>query len=380
VQSLSVSAAHNPNGHTATTVLAALQGRGGVRRFSFRYELLNSGGDVVRELDNVLACTVEQNWLADIKRTAKFRVRDTGVINYLSDLIKPWVRLHLPPYGDGDWVEWPQGVFSLASPTRTADDANRVIREVDAYDLLQVYLDDRVADRYVVLAGTNYFDAVGDLVDGGPIGRAVIPWEDIDLPADREWEPGTPKLRIINDLLGAVNYESLSFDEDGTAVATPYLSPASRTEEYTYDDGQYGVMVPFVDQTLDLFSIPNRWVLVVSEPDRPALVGEYTNNDPASLTSTVRRGRVITDFRTEQEAADQVSLDAKAARLAFEASQVYEAIEFETAIMPIHSGNDVYRIGYAPLAINDKYAEHSWSMELRAGATMRHRARRVVTV
>jgi hypothetical protein len=68
------------------------------------------------------------------------------------------------------------------------------------------------------------------------------------------------------------------------------------------------------------------------------------------------------------------------ARLAFEASQVYEAIEFETGLMPIHSGNDVYRITFSRLAVDAKYSEHTWEMDLDAAATMNHRARRVVTI
>jgi hypothetical protein len=136
-----------------------------------------------------------------------------------------------------------------------------------------------------------------------------------------------------------------------------------------------------MDQELDLFNVPNQWVMVVSEPELdPPLRSVYTNSDPASPTSTVRRQRTITDYREEQEAVDQASLDGKVARLAFEASQVYESIPFQTALMPIHSGNDVYRLVVSRLAINAAYVEHSWKMTMKAGVPMDHVARRVVTV
>jgi hypothetical protein len=48
--------------------------------------------------------------------------------------------------------------------------------------------------------------------------------------------------------------------------------------------------------------------------------------------------------------------------------------------MPIQSGNDVFRVRYSPLAIDAKYSEHEWSMDLAAGSVMRHKIRRVVTV
>lgn len=367
----------NPNSHVEATILDALRGRSGARRLTFRYELLDSTNVVIRELDNVLGGSVAQNWLADIKRTASFTIRDGLLIDYLSNRIKPYVRLHLPPYGEDDWVEWPQGVFLLSTPARTIDTSGFVIREVDGYDVLQVFADDLIDTRYTLAAGASYTGAVSTLL--GSIPKNITASTAVALTA-REWEPGTSKLTILNGLLSAINYESLCFDEDGVAIVQPYRAPSTRAAEYTYADDADSVIIPEVEQTLDLFVIPNKWVLVVSDPDRPALTGTYTNNDPASPTSTVRRARTITDFRTEQDAPDQASLTAKAARLAFEASQVYEAIDFETGLMPIHSGNDVYQLTYSLLAVDAKYSEHSWAMELAAGAAMKHRARRVVSV
>ncbi|WP_149264301.1 hypothetical protein [Actinomadura sp. K4S16] len=277
----------------------------------------------------------------------------------------------------GGYVEWPQGVFLLSTPSRSVDASDVVTRAVDGYDQLQIFIDDVVPDRYTAAAGAAYTTVVSSLL--GSVAKQVTPSSAV-LPVAKEWEPGTTKLAIINELLSAINYDSLSFDEDGVALVRPYVSPQDRPAEYTYADDAVSVMNPEVEQELDLFSVPNRWVLVVSDPDRAALSAVYTNSDPASPTSTVRRQRVITDFRQEEDAADQATLAARAARLAFEASQVFETISFTTALMPVHSGNDVYKILYGPLAVNAKYAEHTWEMELKAGTQMRHQARRVVSI
>jgi hypothetical protein len=367
----------NPNGHTTAEVTDVLNGAHGFRRFSFRYELLDAGNVYVQDLDNIMSAKIDQNWLADVKRSASFVLRETGLIDFLSDRIKPYVRTWIPPYGPSDYVEHPQGVFLLSTSSRNSDEQARVTREVTAYDALQVFLDDLVTARYTVAIGANFVTAATTLLGGIP---STVTTSTKTLAVAMEWEPGTSKLRIINDLLNAVNYESLSFDEDGRAVIRPYRDPTTRTEEFTYGDGTSGLVIPNVDQELDLFSVPNRWVLIVSDPDRAAMTSSYTNADPASPTSTVRRQRTIVDFRTEEDAVDQATLDAKVARVAFEASQIFEAIPFSTGLMPIHSGNDVYRLRYAPLAVNAKYTEQSWSMELKAGAAMAHRARRVVTV
>lgn len=382
MQSLTVPTDRNPNDHTPMEVLAALQGRTGARRFTFRYDLLSADGTLVGTLSNVQSGKVAQNWLSDIKRTATFRLRETGGIDYLADRIRPWVRLHLYPYGTLDWVEWPQGVFLLATPGRTINGEGTITREVEAYDHAKVYADDLVTDRYAVPAGTQYIAAILTLLGtlGAGYPPASYPALPTSLPETKEWEPGTSKLKIMNELLDAINFESLSFNEMGGAVIRPYTSPADRAPEYTYATDSVSIMHPEVTQELDLWSVPNKWHLVVSDPDRPVLTSTYTNTNPASPTSTVRRGRTITDYRPDQEAADQATLDAKVARLAFEASQVFEAVEFSTGLMPIHSGNDVYRIEHTGLAVNAKYGEQSWELELRAGTPMKHRARRVVTV
>lgn len=374
-------AARNPNGHTSEEVLAALQGRSGSRRWSFRYVLLDSANRYVQDLDNVLAGSVSQNWLADIKRTASFTMREAGGIDWLSDRVQPFVRLHLEPYGPEDWVEWPQGVFLLTSPVRKANRAGVVTREVDGYDQLQVYADDLTDTRYSLAAGTVVTTAVRTLVTGvlDPPAVNLTPHTGT-LTAAKEWEPGVSKLKIINDLLGMINYDSLSFDEEGAAVVRPYRLPQERAEEYTYADDDQGLVFPELEQGLDLWGVKNKWTLVVSEPDQPVLTSSYTNVNPASPTSTVRRRRTISDFRTETEAVTQAVLDAKVQRLAFEASQVYETVPFRTGLMPIHSGSDVLRVRLERLAINAKYAETSWRMTLKAGAPMEHSARRVVAV
>lgn len=282
-------------------------------------------------------------------------------------------------YRDEDVMEFPLGVFIPSTPPRKADPAGVVTREVEAYDLLQVLTDDKVPDRYTAAAGTNYITVVKALLDSAGIVAQNLTPTISTLPADRDWDPGTPKLRIVNDLLDAINYRSLWFDADGQAVAQPYVSPADRAAEYTYQDDGQSVILPEVQESLDLFAVPNRWVLTVSEADRPALRSEYTNANVNSPTSTVSRGRTIVDYR-QVEAADQAALDGMTQRVAFEASQVYQQVEFETAIMPMHSDSDVLNLKFGHLGLDAKYSETGWSFDLKAGARMRHRVRRVVTV
>lgn len=363
------------SGYSTDAVKKALHAAN--RIIAFRYDLLDKQNNFKSQLNNVLAGSVANNALAQIKRTARFNLRDDGSINFLSDRIKPWARLKMP---DAGWAEWPLGVFILSTPPRKSDSAGVVTREVDAYDLLQVLVDDKVSDRYVVSAGTNYITAGKTVLDGAGLTAQNLTATTKTLPADRDWAPGTTNLQIINDLLGAINYRSLWFDENGLAVAQPYVSPDVRASEYIYSDDDQSVMFPEVEQGLDLFGIPNKWVLVVSEPDRSVITSTYTNSNVLSPTGTVNRGRTIVDYRSSSEAVDQATLDAKVQRLAYEASQVYEQVTFETAIMPFHSDSDVLTLNFSKLGISDKYSETSWSYDLKAGSRMKHIIRKVVSV
>jgi hypothetical protein len=255
-----------------------------------------------------------------------------------------------------------------------------VTRNVEAYDLGQILLDDCVTTRYTVASGANVIAEVKSLLTGAGITATNLTPSSKTLPAARDWDPGTPKLEIINDLLHAIAYDDLWFDGDGVAVAAPYVSPAQRASAYTYRDDGQSVMFPEVEQSLDLWNVPNRWVRYVSESDVVTMRSEYTNSSASSPTSTVSRGRTITSVASA-DAVDQASLDAIVQRAAFESSQVYEVVQLATAVMPMHAHRDVLTMTYSGMDIPAQtYEEIAWGFELKAGANMKHAIRRIVTV
>lgn len=369
------------NGYTDDEVRQVLQGAS--RGWSFRYDLLGLDNERLGALSAVSSASVEYNALADVSGQAKFVIEETDEVDFLRDRIQPWVRLAMPANDRGDpaWVEWPQGVYLLSTPTRKTTAAGRVLREVGGMDQTLVLREDLTAERYHVAAGTKYTDAVVTLLDGLIPQLDVVP-SDLTLPTAKEWDPGTSRASILGDLLTAANYQGFHLDAFGAGQVRPYQSPQDQAPSYTYANDAVSVMLPEVSQERDLYGVANRWVLVASVPDADvALTAEKTNDSASSPTSTVSRGRTITDYREVQEdAPDQATLNARVERLAFEASQVYEAVEFETGLQPFHEHAEVYSIAFSDLGLSAKFSEHRWSMDLRAGATMKHRARRVVSV
>jgi hypothetical protein len=346
------------------------------RRVRFRYELLNHDYSHKKWLEGVeRGGEITHNFLADIKRTCRLTMEEAPDIDFLVDMLKVWMGIEMP---DGGWADYPQGVFLMSSRDRKWD-GFRTTRAIEGYDLSQVLVEDKIDSRYTVHRTTNVVDAVETLLDTTFVAHDIIPSEDI-MPATRQWEPGTPKRQIVNDLLESINYEALYFDSNGVGRSAPYVTPSDAEPEYTYITDDTSIILPMATNTLDLFNVPNKFVLTISQPDRDPITSVYVNNEYHSPTSYMRRGRYIVDFREDEDAATKAILDKRAKRIAAEASQVFEQAEFETALMPHHEHGDILTLAHSDLDVAGQFRETGWRMRLQPGATMTHEVRRVVVI
>jgi hypothetical protein len=283
---------------------------------------------------------------------------------------------HIVP---SQYIDFPLGVFLLATPKRM-DEENAVKREIEAYDGLLILIDDKLQSTYTITAGTNYKQAIIDLLATAGITQYIIEDTTKTLPITMAFDPGTSKLSVINSLINQINFTPIRVDVYGNFVTNSYIAPSSRGIEYTYSDDSMSVTYKGMTESLDLFHIPNNWVVVATNAETAPLKSVYTNSNASSITSTVSRGRTITDYREIDNIADQQSLDSYTLRIANEASQIYGYLEFDTAIMPMHDYQDLLNIVYSKLGINDKYIETEWSFDLETGAKMHHVVRKVVTI
>lgn len=366
--------------YTRQDLLDALHGIYGKRELHFRYELLDKNNVKIKDLDCIIDGEVSLGSLNQIKRTAKFKLEDKGDINWFNNRIKVFCRLYMPrPKSDIPFVEFPLGVFLLAAPTKKLE-GGRIIREVDAFDGLLVLRDDKFESRYFIAKDTNYKEAVTAILQSAGITAFNIAETDEVLSVDKEFEPGREKLFAINELLGAINFVPIHVDVNGYYTSYYYRSPSVRAAEYVYADDKESIITKDTEEELDLTSIPNRWVVTLSNPEELPLTSVYTNDNPDSLTSTINQGRIVTDHREIEEISSQEALDAYVERIAFNASQVYGKLTFSTAINPLHDYADVLQMNVSELNINDKYSQTSWKMPLRAGALMNHEVRKVVQI
>lgn len=345
------------------------------RKISFRYELLNKNDELQGTLSTIKGCRVAYSSLGQLKSSANITMKEDSSINYLTDRIKPYVIFE----NRGEKYEFPMGIFLLNSPTRKDED-NTITRDIDCYSKLQILKQDKFGARYFIQRGTNYITAVSQIISSTGETKMKLTQKSATLPSDKEFDIEMSKLDIINQLLKEINYYSLNVDSEGYFVANPYILPVDREIDFEYIDDELSVLGAGATEDLDLFNVPNVFVRYVNNPERPDLRSEHINDNPDSIVSTVSRGIRIVDVQAVDDIASQSDLDDLTRRDAYNASEVYGHVNFETAIMPVHGFLNCLYLRYSPLGIDDKYIETSWEMDLKAGSKMSHTVRKVVNI
>lgn len=391
------------NGYTHEQIVKQLHAP--TLKFDFRYELLDNKNRRKFDLPNVQSATIDHAAFADIKRSAAFSIVEDNNLNidYLNDRIKPYMRLYIPKGRVFDteytffshiqvneneiieddrtegWVEFPLGVFLLSSPTRK-DDGYDIIRDVNAYDGLVILINDKINERLTILEGASYYTEIVGVLQSAGITSYNIALTDKILSRSIEYEPGTSKLKIINDLLNQLNYTPLHVDVEGYYTSYGYRSPSERSSDYEYMTDNESVIFQDAEEELDLFDVPNVFTVIRTNEEELPLKSTFINDNPLSPTSTVTRGFFHVDYREIDDIADQEALDTYVQRIAFEASQVYGRIRFTTALMPFHSYSNVIGFEYEPLNIKGTFLEMNWSMDLSVDGKMSHEVRQIINV
>lgn len=367
------------NNYDKSEVVNQLHGKSGVREIKFRYDLLNKNEIKIGELlSTPSGNSISFDSLAEIKRVANFNFKEAELqdVDWLNDRVQP---VYLLKMLNGNYIEWPLGTFLLSSPTRKEN--NRSIwRDVEAYDASLILKEDKFDNRYRILAGTKYITAITTILNGSGINKINITDNSGVIAVDKEFEIGQSKLEVVNKLLTELNYTSIWVDENSYFTSKPYILPSVRETDYEYKNDDLSIIQNGAIQEMDLFNVPNKWIVTASNPEKLPLVSVYVNDSLISKISTVNRGRTITDYSQIDDILDQTTLDTYTKRIAYNASQIYEKFIFNTAIMPHHSFMDTLFIEYSDLNISSKFTEITWNMELVSGGTMEHSTRRVIKI
>lgn len=301
----------------------------GHRQESWRVDLLNNNDVVITTLIGVQGGEFSFNLNAAIRGSGSIEYSGEP-IDWNLHRIQPWYRTEA---GD-QVVEWPLGVFLVATPSTDYGDGSRTV-SLEMYDKTKILEDDLVSSSYQVAKGVNVITAVRAVLTAAGQTRTAFEQSTQTLATAMVWPAGTSRLRIVNDLLAAANYFSIWADGDGVFRAEPYSSPQDRGSSWAFVDDEKSIYSPEFNHDFDTFDVPNR-VIVTGQSDgdteAPIAVAEDTGSGPFSIPT---RDRVIARYEEGQEATDTPTLLAIAKRLLQEGQQVGSTWSIKHAPIPL---------------------------------------------
>jgi hypothetical protein len=286
-------------------------------RESFLYELLDPFDNVLGRLDGVRSGgSLDWSTGAD--------VRCSGSIPYHGEIfIREERRVRVCHIQDE--LTTPLITALVRIPDSDFDNTG-MSGQLDLFDKTLILLEDNFGTSYAVAAGTNVISAVVAIIASTGIVKIAVEPSTALLSNGLVWEPNTPKLTIVNDLLAAANYWSVWADGLGVLRSSKYIPPDQRPIRHDFVDNYEGDYLPAFKRTWDRFSTPNRLILVAkSEGDVEGTSATATDEDPESPFSYLSRGRWITQTITDVEHAG--NLQELADRKLQEAQQVAETFE-----------------------------------------------------
>ena len=372
----------------------------GDRVTSYRWEVLTHAAGVdtlAGYLDGVVEPSAQLSWslYAAVKGTGSLKVNDLaaaaagmlriGALQLASARLRPVLVIDGLP-------EIPLGVYLFSAAPEAWSPAGRVY-SLELLDRNTVLDQDRVDVSYTVAAGTQILQAVATVIASAGESITVDASQTATLASAMVWKAGTTKLQIVNDLLAALNYNSLWVDGVGNYRATPYVLPASRSIGYELltgvnrelVDGDASIYGEEWARDRDLFKVPNKVITVQSgsgsvEP----LTGLATNTDASSPFSYAARGnRWLSEVIDGVDVPDgttpekQAYLDAKARASLVARSSVQATVEVKHLPLPVRV-SDVLRFRSAPAGIDKRHVLTSIDLDAHPRGLMSSKLQEVV--
>lgn len=320
---------------------------------------LESGTPVLRMSDS-----------ADIKMSLRGEFAIDPAADWLRDRIRPELIIN--------GIVYPLGIF-LPATVEVHEDEQTRSQSIEAYDQCWLVRDTVGVGYPRVNSGTNYIEAVKTFVTAAGITQILATPTDTTVTESRyDWGRCASYLLPVNDLLAEINYKGLWFNGAGAAVLEPAAVPTAENIQHVLDDKNIqSLVLPGITSKTDVFSAPNSFLVMCSNPDKTGdMWYTATNDNPSSPLSTVRRGRTITKFVKVKNIGSYDLLRAYAERLRNESMWTGVKYTVQTALLPGFGVSDVTALKYGDIA--DICVEHEWQMELKPGGTMTHELEKVV--
>lgn len=341
-------------------------------------ELLDIDLNLIEDIsDALVGGSISWSLKAGIHRTCDLEI--TTTVQWGAQLVRPYVILS----NGATTARWNLGVYMLTTPATRFGSSPRTY-SVQGYDRLML-LNREVGADYTVTAGTTYRQALLDAFSAAGLTGVYIEGSAADnaLPAAKSWplvatdeadadQTDTPAtwLRVVNDLLQAINFRSVWCNEDGTYQCVAYQAPGDRGPEWTFDadDAHLSIVGEDREQVQDVWDTPNKWVFrwknggTGIEGD-----GVYTV-DESDATNGDRLGRKLEWVSViDYDAASQAKLVELGDRRVAADKRTVTTYELQTGTFPPAGHADIYTYADTELGAAQKVQAIQWKLPLDGG-------------
>lgn len=303
------------------------------RKNEWQFDLLDKDENLkVRNIDCIQSFTMTYNSLTTLKCSLSVKMHDDSQINFLSDRL----RVRLTVKVRGYKFEFPMGVFKFSSAPADRDGSISSLiidtRNVTLYSKIKTYQDDKLTTDLELQEGTGIRN---EIIRQLGVTSYNFPQNTKSLQLPKVYNIGTSKIEVINDLLGILNWNSLSVDGDGIFYSNEYISPNDREIEISYTDEKDQQIEPAFNDDPGMEEIYNIFTGYCTI-DGVCYNYTYINDKEASPTSTVNIGNMCADPREFQECSSYTDLQNKVKAWANDNSYKYHKCTFTTFINPLH--------------------------------------------
>lgn len=282
----------------------------------WRADLLDSDDNKLADLPRVKGGSLNWSIFRDIQGDGSLDITDGAVDvepNWLSHRVQLW---HTDRLG----VERPFSIWLVTQPGVEVVHPGLSHLSLRLQDKTQL-LNQPIGSWVTYAAGTVVTSTVSGIILSRGESRTNVQASTETLTSSVSFEPEDTWLKVVNTLLAAIGYSSVSADMYGIMGAAPYVAPGDRPLVETYAAGK-AKMLPSYSDEADLSSIPNV-VKIISAGDETTagLIGSASNDDPSDPLSTANRPEVVV-VENVDEATSQGAIDAIAVKRLHELMQV----------------------------------------------------------
>ena len=334
---------------------------------TFEYYVVDPGTwKDMKRLDIVTKSSIDRDSSAETLGSAKIDITGT--------LEECYIRIYLITIQNGIKEKYPLGTFLVQTPSYKFDGKVQTV-SLDAYTPLLELKESPPPLGYSILKGDNIMERAYMIVREKARAPVVKVDNDNNLNVDFVANTDDTWITFLTDLIANAKY-SFGLDEMGRILFNPIQDTASLQPVWEFNDANSSILYPEIDIEHDLYGIPNV-VEVVYSSDKVNYSSRVVNDDEASPTSTVNRGREIIHRVSNPSLPgipSQKQLDEYAKQTLRELSTLEFTISYKHGYCPVRIG-DCVRLNYANAGLNGVKAKViSQSIECVPGCTVTEKA------